>query len=334
MCKTILITGGAGFIGSNVNKQLIDAGYQTLIIDNLSKGGAEGVIGGIFYHGDIGDDEMLERLFSSHPVDAVMHFAAEIDVGESVLLPEKYYINNFAKTLTLLNAMLKFGVNYFVFSSSASVYGFRQNRHGLCETDPCQPVSPYGQAKLMVENVLHDYERAYGLKSCSLRYFNAAGGDPEGVVKNHKVKEINLIPRLLKGQMAVRPITIYGNDYPTIDGTCVRDYVHVHDLGRAHIAAMEKLFEGSASHCYNLGNGRGFTVLQVIRALEEVTAKKVEVIYGGRRQGDPPVLLSNSRKAQMELGWIPRYPKIETMIEHALLALSHETALVSTLYNF
>ncbi len=324
MSKKILVTGGAGFIGSNVNKQLIDAGYQTIIIDNLSKGSSQGIIDGVFYQGDVGDEEILAHIFSTHKIEAVMHFAAEIDVGESVLMPVKYYTNNFAKTLVLLNSMLKFGVKYFVFSSSAAVYGLMQNQKGMRETDPCQPKSPYGQSKLMVENVLMDYERAYGLKSCSLRYFNAAGGDPDGIVKNHKFKEVNLIPRLLKSLQGEHSVTVYGTDYPTIDGTCVRDYVHVHDLGRAHISAMLKLFEGSASSCFNLGNGQGFTILQVIQALERVTGRQVKILYGGRREGDPPILLSDSAKAQAELGWKPRFPRIETMIEHAWQALSPE----------
>lgn len=319
--KKILVTGGAGFIGSNINKQLIDAGYQTFLIDNLSQGSAQAIVGGTFLQADFGDEEVLSRLFTNHKIDAVMHFAADTDVGESVIYPEKYYRNNLLKTLTLLNAMLKYEVNHFIFSSSASVYGILPTCHNLKETDHCLPECPYGQTKFMIENILSDYSRAYGLKSCSLRYFNAAGADPSGAVKNYKLKEKNIIPRLFNCLQENQPFTVYGTDYPTIDGTCVRDYVHVNDLGAAHILAMEKLFNGGASACYNLGNGKGHTVLQVIKALQKVVGGEIKVICGPRRAGDPPVLQSDPSKAKRELGWRPQYSQIEEMILHAWTAL-------------
>lgn len=330
MQNNILVTGGAGFIGANVNKQLIDAGYQTFIIDNLSSGCAQAITGGTFILADFGDESVLANLFSKYKIDAVMHFAADIDVGESVANPVKYYHNNVVKTLTLLNSMLKFGVNHFIFSSSASVYGVLPSCHNLTETDLCLPESPYGQSKFIIENILKDYARAYGLRSCSLRYFNAAGADPSELVKNYKLNKKNIIPRLFHCLQADEPFVVYGTDYPTPDGTCVRDYVHVSDLGRAHILAMERLFEGGLAECYNLGNGKGHTVLQVVDAFQHVLQKRLKIVYSSSRPGDPPVLQSNPGKALKELGWEPVYPEIEVMIEHARRAIVNPPSLTFT----
>lgn len=319
--KKILVTGGAGFIGSNVNKQLLEAGYQTLIIDNLSQGDARSIVGGTLIQADFGDEEMLESLFTNHEIAAVMHFAADTDVGESVINPKKYYQNNLLKTFALVDSMIKYKVDNFIFSSSAAVYGVLPTCHNLKESDHCIPECPYGQTKFMIENILTDYGRAYGLKSCSLRYFNAAGGDPAGMVKNYKINEKNIIPRLFHCLLEDVPFTIYGTDYPTIDGTCLRDYVHVCDLGSAHILAMERLLNGGASACYNLGNGKGHTVSQVIHAFHSVTGSEVRLIHGPRRPGDPPVLQSDPSKALLELGWRPQYLEIEEMILHAWRSL-------------
>jgi UDP-glucose 4-epimerase len=319
--KLILITGGAGYIGSHVNKQLKEAGYKTLVIDDLSRTSMpqEDII-----KADFADETVLTTIFSSHEVDAVMHFAAVIDVGESVADPAKYYNINLVKTLTLLNCMRQFKVNHFVFSSSAAVYGLGADLQGVVETDPCLPYSPYGHTKYFVEMVLKEYRRTYGLKSCSLRYFNAAGGDPSGKVKVLRKKESNLIPLILNSLLDEETglATIYGTDYPTPDGTCIRDYIHVCDLAQAHILALEKLFLGEASECYNLGNDQGFSVREVIHSIQRVTKRELKIISGDRRPGDPPILLSNSAKARKELGWKQKFPGIDLMIEHAWNALN------------
>lgn len=310
--KTILVTGGAGFIGSMVNLMLADAGYATVILDNLSSGDARAVITGQFIQGDLKDKNLLEQIFKKHSIDAVMHFAALTDVGESVLDPEKYYDNNVTSTLVLFEAMKKADVKNLIFSSSAAVYGIPK-KDRIDEKSPCHPINPYGETKWIIEKILKDY----GLKSCSLRYFNAAGGDPSFRLKHFKKKENNLIPIVLNSIKNQTTVTIYGEDYPTPDGTCLRDYIHVYDLGKGHILALEKLFNGNPSPCYNLGCGKGYSVREVIRAAEEVTKHPVKVALGPRREGDPPILLADASLAQKELGWVPEYPKLTTMIEHA-----------------
>jgi len=316
--------GGAGFIGSQVNLMLCRAGYKTLVFDNLSRGSRSAVIQGSFVEGDISNPKDLDKVFSSHKIDAVMHFAAYIDVGESCQHPLKYYQNNVGGTLNLLEAMVRHDVKILVFSSSAAVYGYPLKLK-IDEQHPCNPINPYGETKWMVEKILHDCDKAYGLRSCCLRYFNAAGGDPEGMITNTRTKEHNLIPLILRSlQKKSGSITIFGTDYDTSDGTCIRDYVHVHDLGQAHIDAMKKLLAGGPSMCYNLGNGHGFTIRQVIAAAEEATGLKVRTVEGGRRPGDPPILVADAHKAHDELGWTPQYPDLETMIAHAWKAMRDE----------
>lgn len=315
--KTVLIVGGAGFIGSHVNKMLQQAGYETIVLDNLSKGHRNAVSKGIFIQGDMADSACLDHIFSTYSIDAVMHFAAFIDVGESIFNPSSYYNNNVTHTLNLLNAMRRHSVRTFIFSSSAAIFGYPQEIP-IPENHPCQPISPYGHTKLMVEQILKDYDKAYSIKYCCLRYFNAAGGDPDGELKNFKSKESNLIPVALRSlKQPDGKITIFGNDYPTPDGTCIRDYVHVYDLGTAHILAMERLFAGHESASYNLGNGKGFSVLEVLQAVEKVTGLRLNIIQGSRREGDPPRLVADSSKAELELGWKPQYSSLEVMIEHA-----------------
>ena len=321
MKKTVLVAGGAGYIGSHVTKMMNEAGYQTVVFDNLSKGDRRAVTRGTFIEGDLSDKSKLDQIFKEYHFDAVMHYAAFIDVGESLLEPLKYYQNNVANTLNLLQTMLSHRVNTFIFSSSAAVYGLPQNKQ-LDENHPCLPINPYGESKLMVEKILKDCHQAYGLKYVSLRYFNAAGGDPSGEVKNYKTKESNLIPIALRSLLTGDTLTIFGTDYPTPDGTCIRDYIHICDLGTAHILAMEHLFSGGSSSIYNLGNGHGFSVKEVLRAIEKVTAKKINKIEGPRRPGDPPWLVANSKKAENELGWKPQYPALETMVQHAWNALN------------
>lgn len=319
--KTILVTGGAGFIGSHVNQMLNQAGYNTIVLDNLTRGNKGAVRKGLFIEGSLSDEQLLLKIFTSQKIDAVMHFAAFIDVGESIVNPGKYYQNNVWQTLVLLEAMQKHQVQHFIFSSTAAIFGLPQEKT-INENHPKLPINPYGQSKLMIETILSDFDLAHQIKSCSLRYFNAAGGDPDGEIKYSEKKESNLIPLILKSlKNGSGSITIYGTDYDTKDGTCIRDYIHVHDLALAHILSMEKLFNTRKSVQYNLGNGNGFSVRDVILAAEQVTGLKVNVKEGNRRAGDPPILVANSDKAQNELGWHPQYPKLEQMIEHAWKAM-------------
>lgn len=319
--KNILVVGGAGFIGSHVAQMLHLAGYHPVIFDNLSTGCRDAISCGTFIKGDLANFNDLKEVFYAFKFDAVMHFAALIDVGESVTNPIKYYINNVSNTLKLLEVMQQFKVDTFIFSSTAAVYGIPQEQR-LHENHPLNPINPYGRSKLMVEEILQDLHNAYGLKFCSLRYFNAAGGDPSGKIKNHKQKESNLIPIILRSLLNPKgSIILYGTDYPTLDGTCIRDYIHIDDLGSAHILAMKKLLDGFSSSIYNLGNGNGFSVREVIRAAEHVTGLKVNVIEGPRRAGDPPILVADASKAHRELKWTPRFADLESMIAHAWQAL-------------
>lgn len=312
----ILIVGGAGFIGSHINKMLHRKGYQTVVLDNLSRGHRETVRYGTFVEGDLAHPHILNQIFNSYSIQAVMHFAAYIDVGESVQHPAKYYLNNVSHTLNLLIAMVQHQVKTLIFSSSAAVYGHPLESY-IKEDHPCKPINPYGTSKLMIEKILHDFEAAYGLKFCCLRYFNAAGGDFEGEIKNYQVHASNLIPRILLSlKKEENTVTIYGTDYPTQDGTCIRDYIHLEDLGAAHIVAMEELFNGAPSNHYNLGNGKGFSVREVIQAIEEILNRKIKVIEGIRRPGDPAILLADSTKAFRQLNWQPRF-SLKEMIAHA-----------------
>jgi len=321
----ILVVGGAGFIGSHVTKALGRRGYHPIVFDNLSSGHRDAVTCGTFIEGDLAHPHDLDAVFSAYRIDAVMHFAALIDVGESVANPSKYYLHNVAYTLNLIEAMRKFDVKTLIFSSSAAIFGL-PDEIPVCETHPCRPISPYGQTKLMVEKILHDCDRAYGLKASCLRYFNAAGGDPKGEIKNYKQKETNLIPLVLRSlKDPTKFLTIYGTDYPMRDGTCVRDYIHLEDLASAHILAMEKLLQGGESAHYNLGNGNGFSVKEVIMAAEEATGLRVKIVEGARRPGDPPILIANADKARAELGWTPVHTDIKEMITHAWKALHMES---------
>ena len=317
----ILIAGGAGYIGSHVNKMLSQRGYQTVVLDNLSKGHEKAVIQGQLIKGDLADLHLLDHIFNSHAILAVMHFAALIDVGESVVNPGEYYRNNVANTLNLLMAMQRHGVKTFIFSSTAAVYGL-PIQIPISEQHPCQPINPYGESKWMVEKMLNSFALSNGLKFCALRYFNAAGGDPQGLIKNYKTKESNLIPLALRSLLNQGSITLFGTDYATQDGTCVRDYVHIDDLGAAHIAAMERLLQGGESGIFNLGNGQGFSVREVFKSVEKVTGRSLNVIEGTRRPGDPPFLVADASKAQQELHWHPRYASIDIMIKHAWQALN------------
>lgn len=320
--KTVLITGGAGFIGSHVNEALNEEGYNTIIIDNLSTGNRQTILHGTLIEGDIGDATLLDEIFSKYSIDAVMHFAAYIEVGESVNNPFKYYENNVSKTLVLLDAMCRHNVKSFIFSSSAAIFGEIQGDNVLVSEEfPKAPINPYGRSKLIVEQMLPDFDVAHGLKFCCLRYFNAAGGDPKGNIKSYK-KASNLIQIVLKQlQIPNGQVTIFGTDYPTHDGSGIRDYIHVMDISQAHIAAMKRLLAGGISVTYNLGNGKGYSVKEVIATAETVTGHNLNVIEGTRRPGDPASVVSDSTKAKNELNWNPNYPELETMIKHAWNAL-------------
>ena len=314
MKRSILIVGGAGYIGSHVNKLLSERGYRTVVFDNLSTGHRELAKWGEFFKGDLADPRRLETCFRKYKIEAVMHFSAFAYVGESVSDPAKYYRNNVCNTLNLLDAMNKYGVGKFIFSSSCAVYGVPASVP-IRETHPFAPISPYGRTKNMVEEILADYEAAYGIKHVNLRYFNAAGADPAGETGEIHDPETHLIPLVLDAAAGLRPdIKIFGTDYKTADGTCVRDYVHVSDLASAHERALRYLMKGGASDSFNLGTGRGFSVREVIEAARKVTGREIKVSSLKKRPGDPPVLISGSAKARRVLGWKPEYPGLDEII--------------------
>lgn len=319
--KRILIIGGAGFIGSVTVKALQDAGYHTTVFDNLSQGDRRTILNGEFIEGDLCRPEDISSLFKDRYFDAVLHFAALTDVGESHRNPLQYFRNNVSATVYLLEAMLKHDIRNFIFSSTASLFGI-PIQDMIDETHPCNPISPYGESKWMVEKILHDLSKSHYFNYCALRYFNAAGGDPEGEIKNYKKKENNLIPVIIRSlKSGDSSVSIFGTDYPTRDGTCIRDYIHVNDLANAHVLAMEKLLQGASSSCYNLGNGAGFTVREVISAIENFSGLKLNVIEKERRPGDPPILVANAAKAHRELNWQPQYPDLLSMVRHAWQAI-------------
>ena len=313
----ILVVGGAGYIGSHMVKMLVAKGYSVTTLDNLSTGYRDAVSGGAFVHLDLADRPALDRLFVEKPFDAVMHFASFIQVGESVKEPAKYYENNVTNTLNLLDAMVARGIQRFIFSSSAAVYG-DPHTVPIPEDHSKIPINPYGRTKWFVEQILADYDHAYGLKSVSLRYFNAAGADPDNQLGERHEPETHLIPLVLRAASGRAPnIQVFGRDYDTPDGTCIRDYVHVEDLCSAHRLAIDGLLQGKASNAYNLGNGSGFSVAEVIAAAQRVTGRKIPVIDQPRRAGDPPRLVADARRARDELEWHPQYDSLDTIIAHA-----------------
>ncbi|HAX75453.1 MAG TPA: UDP-glucose 4-epimerase GalE [Cyanobacteria bacterium UBA11372] len=317
---TILVTGGAGYIGSHAVKALQRAGYGVVVLDNLVYGHrdiVEEVLKVELVVGDTSDRPFLDRLFSTHHIDAVMHFSAYAYVGESVTDPAKYYRNNVIGTLTLLEAMMAASVKKFVFSSTCATYGV-PNIVPIPEDHPQDPINPYGATKLMVERILADFDPAYDFKSVCFRYFNAAGADPDGLLGEDHNPETHLIPLVLMAALGKRDaISIFGTDYPTPDGTCIRDYIHVSDLADAHILGLEYLLGGGNSTAFNLGNGLGFSVKEVIDAAREITGREIKVIECDRRPGDPPALVGSSDKARTILGWQPQYPDIKDILSHA-----------------
>jgi len=313
----VLVVGGAGYIGSHMVKMLVDQGHSVVTFDNLSSGFRDAVLGGEFVQADLADLPAIDRVFEQYKPEAVMHFASYIQVGESVQHPDKYYLNNFTNTLNLLNAMVKHDVKNFIFSSTAAVFG-EPEYVPIDESHVKNPLNPYGRSKWMVEQVLVDYERAYGLKSVCLRYFNAAGADPSGLLGERHEPETHLIPLVLQAISGRRPhISVFGRDYDTPDGTCIRDYIHIVDLCSAHLLALKQLVKTDSSMRFNLGNGAGFSVQDVITATERVTGKKVKVIEAPRREGDPARLVADASLAREILGWSPKYAELDTIIATA-----------------
>jgi UDP-arabinose 4-epimerase len=315
--KTILVTGGAGYIGAHACKALAAAGYSPVTYDSLVYGHKRAVKWGPFEKGDILDSERLAEVMQRHKPSAVMHFAAFAYVGESVTDPAKYYRNNVVGTLSLLDTARMHGVSRIVFSSTCATYGI-PDTVPISEDTPQKPINPYGASKLMIERVLSDYGDAYGLSSVALRYFNAAGADADGEIGESHDPETHLIPLVLDAASGVRPhITILGDDYPTPDGTCIRDYVHVTDLAEAHVRALDNLGEGNLRRAYNLGTGSGFSVAQVIAAAERVTGRKIPVVIGARRPGDPAQLLADASLLARELDWKARHSSLDHILETA-----------------
>ncbi len=316
---TLLVTGGAGYIGSHTVQHLLERGERIVVLDSLVFGHREALPPDrvTFVEGDLSDAALVDQVFAAHRPEAVLHFAAFCYVGESVTDPLKYYRNNVAAPLTLLEAMQRHGTRRFIFSSTCATYG-DPVRVPMDETHPQQPVNPYGASKLMLERVLADCGAAWGLKSVFLRYFNASGSDPGGVIGEDHDPETHLIPRVLMAATGeIEAITVFGTDYPTPDGTCIRDYVHVCDLARAHALALEHLRRGGDSTAVNLGTGRGFSVKEIITTAESVTGRKIPVSYGPRRAGDPPELVCAPARARSVLGWEAEYKDPRSHIEHA-----------------
>lgn len=313
----VLVVGGAGYIGSHMALMLGQQGAEVIVLDDLSSGQADAVLSGRLIQGSIEDTALLDRLFAEESFDSVMHFASFIQVGESVQHPAKYYRNNVIHTINLLDAMVRHRVRNFIFSSTAAIFG-QPEYIPIDEAHPKQPINPYGRSKWIIEQVLQDYDSAYGLKSVCLRYFNAAGADPEARIGEAHEPETHLIPLLLQVASGRRDSAqIFGRDYDTADGTCIRDYIHVVDLAAVHSLALAHLINGGASAAYNLGNGNGFSVRQVIDAVRQVTMKPVPIIDAARRAGDPARLVADSTLARSHLGWTPLYPDLSTIVSHA-----------------
>jgi len=313
----ILVVGGAGYIGSHMVKLLLKEQQHVVTLDDLSCGKREAVLGGEFVETSLADRLSLQQLFSAHPFDAVMHFASFIQVSESIADPAKYYRNNVINTLNLLDTMVEHQVLGIVFSSTAAIYG--EPRYvPIDEAHPKQPVNPYGVSKWMVEQILADYDRAYGVKSICLRYFNAAGADSDGELGERHEPETHLIPLVLQAASGRRShVTVFGRDYDTPDGTCIRDYIHVQDLCNAHWLALQRLMDRAKSDVFNLGNDNGFSVQEVIEIASDVTGANIPVSYGPRRKGDAARLVADSCKARQTLNWNPEFDELRTIIAHA-----------------
>jgi UDP-arabinose 4-epimerase len=314
---SVLIVGGAGYIGSHTAQLVASSGLVPVVFDNLVYGHEWAARWGKLVKGDLADAELVARVIDEHEVTAVIHFAAYAYVGESVTDPRKYFRNNVVNTLSLLDAMVDRGVHDIVFSSTCATYG-EPVRVPIDEDHPQNPVNPYGESKLMVEKILKWYQGAYQLRYAALRYFNAAGADPDSAIGEDHDPETHLIPLAIEAALGRgRELQIFGTDYPTADGTAVRDYIHVIDLASAHLLALQKLQQGTPSLLLNLGTGRGHSVREVLATVEQVTGHKVPAREVGRRPGDPPALVADARRAREQLGWTPKYPELATIVEHA-----------------
>lgn len=314
---SVLVTGGVGYVGSHAVKLLVESGEDVICLDNLLFGHPQASCGSKLIVGDIADQDLLKRIFVDNKIDSVLHFAGLRDVGESVVHPQKYYINNISKSLALIETMLDFGIKKIIFSSSAATFG-EPEVVPISEDHPQNPTNPYGRTKLMLEEILEEYDTAYGLKSISLRYFNAAGADPSGIIGEDHNPEQHLIPIILQVALGLRDqVSIFGTDWPTHDGTCVRDYVHVSDLAQAHLLALEALRAGHPSAVYNMGNGNGYSVQEVVECARKVTGCEIKASTTLRRPGDPAVLVASSERIIRELGWNPQYPDLKTIVETA-----------------
>ena len=313
----IIVVGGAGYIGSHMVKQLVRAGNDVITLDNLSYGYRDAVKYGEFVEGDLGDASVLDSLFKDGDIDAVMHFAGFIQVGESVIKPSMYYLNNVVNTHTLLDAMLRHNIKNFIFSSTAAIFG-EPDYTPIDEKHNKQPINPYGHSKLMIEQVLDDYDKAYGLRSTCLRYFNAAGADPEGELGERHDPETHLIPLILQAASGRREdIKVFGDDYETDDGTCVRDYIHINDLCEAHSLALDLMIKNDRSARFNLGNGTGFSVKQVIDVVKQVSGNDFKVTIEPRRDGDPAILVADATLAKKELNWQPKFADLSEIVKTA-----------------
>jgi UDP-glucose 4-epimerase len=314
--SNILVTGGAGYIGSHVVRELLHQNRQPVVFDNLQTGHRDAANGAFLIEGDLSDQKKLKEIFQSYPIEAVMHFAADCLVGESVRNPAKYFNSNVKNGLNLIEIMEVFEVKKIIFSSSAAVYG-DPNTVPIGEDHPCHPMNPYGETKWIFEKVLQAYHHAGKLDFISLRYFNAAGADPEGKSGEDHTPETHLIPLVIKAALNGTSVPVFGTDYPTPDGTCIRDYIHVADLAQAHILALNKLEQKRISGIYNLGNGNGFSVKEVIETVRKISDREIASVDSPRRTGDPARLVASSKKIREELGWVPNFPDLETIVETA-----------------
>lgn len=312
----VLITGGAGYIGSHCNRYFAEKGVETVVLDDLSSGHREAVTDGRFVEGDFGDRGLLDKVLGEEKFDGIIHFAAFIDVAESVAEPAKYYENNVVKMKTLLDAAVAHGVKHFVFSSTAAVFG-EPEYVPIDEAHPKKPINAYGATKLIGEQMLADYGRAYGLRSCSFRYFNAAGDSADGRIGEAHNPEHHLIPLVLRASLANRAMKVFGTDYDTRDGSCIRDYVHVEDLAEAHYLGLKYIMENDGNHAFNLGSSEGFSVLEILHEAERVTGEPVPHDIADRRPGDPAVLIASNKKAKDVLGWEPKRSEVQTILRDA-----------------
>ena len=312
----VLITGGAGYIGSHCNRYFAEKGVETVVLDDLSSGHREAVTDGRFVEGDFGDRGLLDKVLGAEKFDGIIHFAAFIDVAESVAEPAKYYENNVVKMKTLLDAAVAHGVKHFVFSSTAAVFG-EPEYVPIDEAHPKKPINAYGATKLIGEQMLADYGRAYGLRSCSFRYFNAAGDSADGRIGEAHNPEHHLIPLVLRASLANKAMKVFGTDYDTRDGSCIRDYVHVEDLAEAHYLGLKYIMENDGNHAFNLGSSEGFSVLEILHEAERVTGEPVPHNIADRRPGDPAVLIASNKKAKDVLGWEPKRSEVQTILRDA-----------------